>query len=299
MSGTGRGKIGAKYVNGEFVFFDKTTGKQIVLLRDEAGVIADVTDISVSKSGSDSTGSGTFAAPYASITKAFTAVTATRKNVYVGPGVYQEANVLTWPTITGVKLFGNGKWTTEIELASGHGDDQVINVAPGVQTSTFEMWIMDMRINHDESGLDGILLNNTSMTKKLNVYLQAVGGDADSDSDKFITQTHGDTGNAIRIYWSGPRNGEVDGAIFVSAKNASDRLYIEDAYLMGGIEYSADNIAATLRLKDCVVKHEGVTGGHSATLVTTMSSFSLTGTTFAALDGDDIAGSITGELILP
>jgi hypothetical protein len=137
------------------------------------------------------------------------------------------------------------------------------------------------------------------MTKKLNCYFDSIGGDADSDSDKFITLTHGDTSNAIRVYWGGPRNGEVDGAIFWSAKDAGDRLYIEQAYLMGGIEYSADNTAATLRLRDCVVKHEGVTGGHSATLVTTMSCFSLTGTTFAALDGNDIAGSITGELILP
>lgn len=279
--------------------FDKSSSRTAFLAKDFTVVTANNPDIYVSKDGDDTYGMGTKESPLLTITAAFALCTSIRTNVHVGPGVYSETNELTWPAVSGVKLMGSGKWTTEIELASGHGDDQVINVAPGAQSSTFEMWIMDMRINHDESGLDGILLNNTSMTKKLNVYLKAVGGDADSDSDKFITLTHGDTGNAIRVYWSGPRNGEVDGAIFWSAKNASDRLYIENAYLMGGIEFSGDNIAATLRLKDCVVKHEGVTGGHAATLVTTMSSFSLTGTTFAALDGDDIAGSFSGELILP
>lgn len=249
--------------------------------------------------GDDTNGNGQFNTPYLTITAGLAAVTAARKTVIVMPGEYEEAAGLTWPTISGVKLIGMfSKWTTEISVASAVAD-QVINVAPGAGSGTFELFIMNLRINHDESGLDGILLNNTSMTRKLNCYLEAVGGDADSDSDKFLTVTHGDTSNAVRIYWSGPRNGEVDGAIYFSAKNASDRLYIENAYLMGGIEFSADNIALTLRLKDCVVKHEGVTGGHSATLVTTMSSFSLTGTTFAALDTDDIAGSITNELVLP
>lgn len=254
--------------------------------------------IYVSKTGNDNNGGSKFA-PFLTITAALAAVTATRKVIRVAPGVYEEAAGLTWPLISGVKLIGDHpKWTTEISVASGVAD-RVINVAPGVQTSTFELTIINCRINHDESGLDGILLNNASMTKKLNVYLDAVGGDADSDSDSFITLTHTDTDNAIRIYWGGPRNGEVDGRIAWNVGNAGDRLYIEQAYLMGGIVVGAGAIAATLRLRDCVVKHEGVTGGDGATLVTTMSSFSLTGTTFAALDGDDIAGSITGELILP
>lgn len=304
MSRTGRTKVGVRWmVRSGFErmmdIFDKSSSRSAFLAKDYTVVTANNPEIYVSKDGDDTYGMGTKESPLLTITAALALVSSVRKNVLVGPGVYEETTVLTWPTVSGCRLIGTGKWTTEIELASGHGADQVINVAPGAQSSTFEMWIMNMRVNHDESGLDGILLNNTSMTKKLNVYLEGVGGDADSDSDKFITLTHGDTGNAIRVYWSGPRNGEVDGAIFWSAKNASDRLYITDAYLMGGIEFSADNIAATLRLKDCVVKHEGVTGGHSATLVTTMSSFSLTGTTFAALDGNDIAGSITGELILP
>lgn len=305
MSATGRTKTGVRWDKRSgfekmMDIFDKSSSRSALLAKDFTVVTANNPDIYVSKDGDDTYGMGTRESPLLTVTAALALCTSIRKNVHVGPGVYEETNELTWPIVSGCKLLGSGTpWLTEIELASGHGDDQVINVAPGAVSSTFELTIAGIRINHDESGLDGILLNNTSMTKKLNCYLVAVGGDADSDSDKFITLTHGDTGNAIRVYWSGPRNGEVDGAIFWSAKNAGDRLYIENADLMGGIEFSADAIAATLRLKDCLVKHEGVTGGNAATLVTTMSSFSLTGTTLAALDGDDIAGSITGELILP
>lgn len=283
---------------GNLVYFDDITGEVVDVFKRSASIDDDATTIHVSKSGNDTTGLGTVGSPFLTITAALAAVTSTRKFIIVWPGAYEEAAVLTWPTTSGVTLAGVfGMWQTEISVASGVAD-QVINVAPGAVSSTFELSIMNLRINHDESGLDGILLNNTSMTKKLNCYLKAVGGDADSDSDKFITTMHGDASNAIRVYWSGPRNGEVDGAIYWSAKNSGDRLYISDAYLMGGIEYSADAIAATLRLENCVVKHEGVTGGNAATLVTTMSCFSLTGTTFAVLDTDDIAGSITNEVVL-
>jgi len=253
--------------------------------------------IYVSKTGNDNNGGSKFA-PLLTITAALAAVTATRKFIIVEPGVYEEAAGLTWPTISGVTLAGRWpKWTTEISVASGVAD-QVINVAPGAVSSTFELKIMNLRINHDEAGLDGIKLNNTSMTKKLNCYLEAVGGDADSDSDKFLTVTHGDTSNAVRIYWSGPRNGEVDGAIYFAAGDGGDRLYINDTYLMGGIEFSTGAIALTMRLKDCVVKHEGVTGGSTSLVAIAMSCFSETGGTFAILDGNDIAGNITGELIL-
>lgn len=300
--GTGVTRIGSTFgwpgEEGNQVFFDTVTGEIVLILKDTVSIAADESEIYVAKNGSDD-GQGTARLPFLTVTAGLAAMTSTRKNVILGPGVYTETAGLTWPTVSGGRLLSlsGPPWTTEIEIAPGVAD-QVINVAPGAVSSTFEMTIAGIRINHDESGLDGILLNNTSMTKKLNCYLVAVGGDADSDSDKFITLTHGDASNAIRVYWSGPRNGEVDGAIFWSAKNAGDRLYIADAYLMGGIEYSADAIAATLRLENCVVKHEGVTGGNAATLVTTMSCFSLTGTTFALLDGDDIAGSITNELIL-
>ncbi len=127
--------------------------------------------------------------------------------------------------------------------------------------------------------------------------MERVGFDADSDSDDSILITHGDTDNAVRIYADG-RNGDVNGAITWSAHNDGDRLYLDNMRLLGGIVMGATAVASNVRLRDCVVKHEGVTGGHSSTVVVAMSCFSLTGSTFAALDGDDIAGSITGELVL-
>lgn len=252
----------------------------------------------ISKKGSDSLpNNGSFAYPYLTVTKALSEVTSTRKTVIAMPGVYEEAGGMTWPTVSGVKLIGfSTLWQTEIEVAT---DDtgQVLEIAPGAQSSTFEFWISNLRINHDTTGLDGIKLTHTSVGKKMLAYLDNVGGDADSDSDKFLTVTHGGSGNAVRIYASG-RNGDVDGAVYFQSKDGGDKLYINDMYLMGGIEFSTDATALILRLKDCVVKHEGITGGSTSTVVYTMSCFSETGGTFAALDTDDVAGNITGETVI-
>lgn len=301
--GTGRTLIGVRFDKSgdekNMDFFDKSTGQSVMTLKNATSVAADEAEIYVAKHGNDTTGMGTIESPVLTVTEAFTQVTSTRKNVIVFPGTYEEAAGLTWPTVSGTKLLALAgiPWTTEISIATGVAD-QVINVAPGAVSSTFEMWISNLRINHDESGMDGILLNNTSMTKKLNCYLAAVGGDADSDSDKFITVTHGDTSNAVRIYWSGPRNGEVDGAIYLQAKDAGDRIYINNAHLIGGVEFSTDAVAATLRIENCRIKHEGITGGNAASVGVSINSHSITGTTFAAVDTNEFGGNWSGETIV-
>ncbi len=251
-------------------------------------------EIWVSKFGNDSD-DGSVLFPKLTVTGGMAAVSATRKTVYVHPGTYTEATTVTWPAFSGVSLIGLGaQFNTIIGSAAG---DEVIAVAPGVQSSTFELTIENIHLDHDTSGLDGLLLDNTDMTKKLNAYLRNFGGDG-SASDKTITTTHGDTSNAIRIYMDG-RNGSLEGAIFFDVGDGGDRLYITGNTLNGGIEFSADAIAAELRLIDCIVLHAGVTGGSTSLVATAASCFSETGGTFAALDGDDIAGAITGETILP
>ncbi len=250
-------------------------------------------EIWVSKFGNDSN-DGSVLFPKLTVTGGMAAVTATRKIVYVHPGTYTETTTVTWPAFSAVSLIGLGaQFNTVIGTAAG---DEVIAVAPGVVSSTFELTIENIHLDHDTSGLDGLLLDNTSMTKKLNAYLRNFGGDG-SASDKTITVTHGDTSNAVRIYMDG-RNGSIEGAIFFTAGDGGDRLYITGNTLNGGIEFSTDAIALDLRLIDCVVLHEGVTGGSTSLVAQAMSCFSVDSGTFAALDGDDIAGNITGESIL-
>lgn len=253
-------------------------------------------NIWVSKEGDDTNGDGTFVSPYKTITAAMAAVTAARKNVIVLPGEYEEADEVTWPTISGVKLIAiAGNYQTIIKVASAAAADQVINVAPGAQTSTFEMWIDNIYIDHGTSGQDGILLNNTSMTKKLNCYLHNVGGDG-SASDKMISMIHGDTNNAIRIYWDGD-NGGVEGNVYHAGGNNGDRLYITGVALNGGLSTGAVAVAMDIRLVRCTVLHEGITGGDAAQTVTVVGCYSNNNGTFAIVDTSDLAGSHTEAIV--
>jgi len=249
----------------------------------------------VSKNGNDTKGTGTWANPLLTIQAALDLVTATRKTIYVLGGSYDEP--LVWPTIPGVYLTGlNRNWKTTILDTSE--EDAVITVTPGVQTETFDMSLENVYIDHAIAGQDGIALNNTGMTKKLNVYLRDVGGDADSASDRFIVTTQGDTSNAIRIYWEGD-NGGVEGTIVMVAGNDGNRFYATNVVLNGGLSTSAAAVAFDIRFFRCTILHEGVTGGNAAQTIIAAGCFSATGGTFAALDTADLAGSHTETVIIP
>jgi len=245
--------------------------------------------IVISPEGSDTEGDGSWLRPYASLTQAMSVVSSTRKTILVIPGTYTETAAVAWSTISGVKLIGlAGQYQTII--AAADTADEVITVAPGAQTSTWEMWIENIYIDHSVAGQDGINIVHTDVGKKLNVYLHNFGGDADSSSDKIITMTHGGDGNAIRVYWDGD-NGGVEGQVYMDTEDAGDRLYITDVVLNGGIVSSADAVASNIKLIRCIVKHEGVTGGNGAQTVTAVGCYSETSGTYAILDTDDLAGS--------
>ena len=255
---------------------------------------AATTTIHVTKDGSAG-GSGSITDPMLTITAALAAVTATRKTIMLGPDTYNEAAALVWPTgVSGVNLIGVGnRWETVIGQPTA--GDQVIDVTPGVQAATFELTIQNIQIDHDTSGLDGLDLDNTGMTKKLNVYLGNVGFTGGA-SDKSIVTLQGDTSNAIRIYWDG-QNGDCEGDVYLDAGNDGNRFYAKNVYFGAGMETAADAVAFQIQLEYCGVLHEGVTGGNAAQTITTVGCYSKTGTTFAALDTADLAGSHSESII--
>lgn len=250
--------------------------------------ITSTTEIWVSPEGSDTVGNGSILFPYLTITEALTKVTSARKIVRLYPGSYAEAAALVWPTgVSGIQLLGYGnRWQTVISASTG---DQVIDVTPGVQTSTFELTIAGVQIDHDTTGQDGLDVDNTGMTKKLNIYLGDVGFTGDS-ADKSIVTLQGDTSNAIRIYWDG-QNGNVEGDVYLDAGNNGNRFYAERVVFDAGMETAADAVAYDIRLLYCGVLHEGITGGNGAQTITAAWCYSNASGTLAALDTHDLAGS--------
>ena len=227
-------------------------------------VMKSATAIHVTKDGNDTSGNGTQMFPYLTVTKAMTKVTSTRKIIRLSPGTYTEAAAIVWPTtVSGIQLIGVGnRWETVISnSATG---TQVINVAPGLQTSTFELTIQGVQIAHS-NGQNGLVLNNTSMEQNLNCYFGQVGMDGEGD-DQSVLVVHGDTSNAVRIYWDGG-NGEVAGSINLAIANDGDQFIVRNVDFAGDAIATGTNVAGTIEMLYCRIPYRSFTGGGATTVI--------------------------------
>jgi len=246
----------------------------------------DTTQIWVSKSGSDSSGDGTATAPYLTITKALASVTSARKTIIVLPGIYAEVAALVWPLIEGVCMVGIGLVTI-----TAVGTTTVLTIAPGAITSTFDVRIENIDIDHANSSQDGITINNTGCGMKINLTLCNVSGDCD-DGDMIAT-VHGDASNAIRIYWDGDHGEGVAGSVHFTGGNNGDRLYITGCSLDGGIVTSDTAVALDVVIRECLLPHAGITGGASQQTVKIVGCYSNNSGTYAAADTGECTGNQT------
>jgi hypothetical protein len=243
----------------------KIGGSLAKKISDEFSTLNDSFDprvIIVSPSGNDTTGVGSWNNPYLTITKAFTLVTATRKTIYLMPGDYAEAALLTWPSVNGVRLIGmDGQGNVVISNADAAAEVLLIN--PTVQTSSFEAFLENVCIEH--AAQIGIEINNTTTAKKVIVQLKGVSTSQVSTGDS-IHVTHTDTGNAIRIY--GKDCNEIEGLVYFHVLNADDRIRFFQSVLIGGLQTSADATAGEVTLIGSVVLTSGLTIGNAANVLT-------------------------------
>lgn len=217
--------------------------------------------IVVGPSGSDTTGVGSFSNPYLTLTKALTLVTATRKTIYMFPGDYAEAALITWPSINGVRLVGlDGQGN--VVISNANAADEVILINPTVQTASFEAFIEKVCISHDAQ--IGIEINNTATAKKVIVHLKDVSTEAVSTGDS-IHVTHTDAANAIRIYCRDCN--EIEGLVTFHGANASDKFRAYNTALAGGLTTSGA-VTLEVTLQNCVVLAGALTIGDATALLT-------------------------------
>ena len=221
-------------------------------MRSEALALAagDPTIIVVGKSGDDVTGIGSFAFPYATITKALSVASTTRKTIFVLPGTYAEAATLTWPSITGLSLVGLGP----VSISNGNAAAQVLLISPTFTASSFEATIKNVNIAADTQ--IGIAIRNANMTKKLIVTLDGVSAEMDTSGDSVdILGTV--SGQAIRVYVD---NCDFEGLVHATFNDAGSRLRCATSKFVGGIT-TAGAVAAELSLRACQVLYGALTIG--------------------------------------
>jgi len=251
--------------------------------------------IYVSPEGDDDSGNGSSSMPYATITKALTAVTATRKTIMLMPGEYVEALSLTWPSIDLVSINGVLGQSDAVTITGTAGQTQVISIDPTVQTGSFNATISNLTISCPD-GVRGITLNNTATAKKVNLFLHNVAIENDTETDRAISVVHTDAGNAIRVYADGQRN-IIEGLVYIEPKNADDRFTFDNFQFDGGIQFGTTTIASVSTFKNCIMKDAGGAGGQDTQILVSIGCVSLTGTTYAAAALGDFAAN-AAEVIL-
>ena len=249
------------------------------------------------RKGGSAGGDGSELNPLSTVTAAFALVTASKKYVDIGPGVFAEAAALVWPAVDNVKVKGAGSSLTAIS-ATG---TSVISVAPGAVSSTFDATLIGVEIDHSAGAAQsGIKFDNTGMTKKLLFSMEDVIFTPDAVTDKSIdVATHGDADNAIRVYVKNDgTQKEIGGAIYFTVDNLADRLHLEGCWIIGTI--TTPNVAKEFRMRllRCTVPHGAATAGGNATqVITAVACHSwidyddITPEVFAVLDSADLTGS--------
>jgi hypothetical protein len=206
------------------------------------------TKIYVGVDGSDTTGNGSQLTPFASLTKAFTLVTTTRKVVVIGSGEYDEAAAVVWPDVNGVEVICPDGTAT---ISSAASVTHVIGIDPAAATGTWSATLTDIAIDHAD-GQVGLQVDNASIGKRINLFLKNFSSNADTTTDASIDiNRSGAAGDAIRVYADG--TGQViEGLVTVITESTDDRFRFKGYRLVGGLTV-VGAVACELTVINCGV----------------------------------------------
>jgi hypothetical protein len=227
------------------------TGSQVVR-RDASGniAVAVTTAIYADPSGNDTTGNGSIINPVASLTKAFTLVTDTRKIVLMRGGDYNEAAAVVWPGVSGIVVEGIG----DVVISSSASITHVIGINPAAAAGTWSATLKNVEIDHGD--IVGLQVDNASVGKRINLYLKNFTASAGSGSSIDINRSGG-AGDAIRVYADGEGN-TIEGLVTVITESTDDRFRFKGYRLIGGLTV-VGAIASEVTLISTGVLTSGIT----------------------------------------
>lgn len=189
-------------------------------------------------------------------------------------------------------------------IITGALSTSLVSIDLDAHSSAAEVSFENIKFVHGADDLDVIDANNTNASAALTLrFINCEINVLDASANGWaIDVGHATAGQAINLIISG-RGTEYCDAINFAVKNASDvidisRMRLRDQGKATCIVTSADALAAQIILRNCQVPHElGTSGGNAAQLLISQFCVSLTGTTYAALDTNDLIGSQTETII--
>ena len=187
-----------------------------------------LTEIYVSPNGSDTLGNGSFLNPIATLGKAMTMVSSTKLNIILMPGEYAED--VTWCDQKNVIVSAMIPGTVTLAAVTAFA----IHVDPAAATGTWSFTIQGCTISNDD-GLKGLWINNTSVGKRINGYLNDCDWETETSTDAAIdVDRAGAATDAIRLYIKG-RNNTIEGLVDFITESTDDRLRFFGMRLIGGV----------------------------------------------------------------
>lgn len=208
------------------------------------GYLFDTTDpsvIVVSTSGNDDAGKGSSASPVKTLAHALSLATAARPTIFMLPGKYVEAAMITWPNVSGLRVIGMGGVT----ISNGNAAVAVIDINPTYTAATFEISLTGINISADTQ--IGIRVDNAHMTKKMMLYLDRVTTEMNVSGDSLVTANTVTT-QAIRIY---ARDCSFEGLVHLITANAGARFRFQGCDFIGNVT-TGGAVAAEYTFLGCI-----------------------------------------------
>ncbi len=190
--------------------------------------------------------------PYATITLAMAAAAAS-DIILLGPGTYTED--VTWSSANNVTLQAKYPGTATIEAVTAFA----VSVNPAAASSTWTFTIRDIELSHG-TGLVGLLINNTTVARRINAMLENVDIESETATDAAIdVNRSGTSSHAIRIYATGHGH-TIEGLVDYITESTDDRVRFWGYRLIGGITITGA-IVMEVTFVNCGIKTSGETYG--------------------------------------
>ncbi len=191
-------------------------------------------------------------ANYATISLAMAAAAA-GDVIFLGPGTYTED--VTWSDANNVTLQAKHPGTVTIEAVTAF----VVSINPAAASGTWSATLRGLTLSHGD-GLVGLLVNNASVGKRINVYLDDVDIESETATDAAIDVNRGGTSaHAIRLYATGHGN-TIEGLVDYITESTDDRVRFWGYRLVGGITVTGA-VVMEIAFVCCGIKTSGETFG--------------------------------------
>ncbi len=189
--------------------------------------------------------------PTYTISKAMLEVTAAKPIIICAPGTYSED--VTWSDVNGVMLLEEIPGTVVVEAVTANA----ISIDPAAASGTWSATI-GVSLSHGD-GLVGLQIDNASVGKRMNIFLNNVDIESQTSTDHAIDVNRtGASSDAIRIYATG-QNNTIEGLVHVIFESADDRVRFSGYRLVGGITQTGAIANAEITLINCGILTNGRT----------------------------------------